>query len=87
MELTKAQQLAAAVRAGDYKIDGDTVFRRVKEDHPFSGAKSGDWVLSTKWRRDVVLRARVILDTLPLRERLCTPMTVGEASIAASTVR
>ena len=23
----------------------------------------------------------------PLRERLCTPMTVGEAAIAASTVR
>ena len=54
---TKAQQLAEAVRAGAYRIDGNTVFRRVAKDHPFSGAKAGDWVLSTKWRADVVRRA------------------------------
>jgi hypothetical protein len=68
MESTKAQQLADEVRCGAYRIDGDTVFRRVEKDHPFSGAKAGDWVLSNKWRADVVLRARVILDTPTLRE-------------------
>lgn len=39
--------------------------------------------------RDDLLRALALHKTLadiPLRERLCTPMTVGEASAAASTV-
>lgn len=33
------------------------------------------------------LGKKILAALPPLRERLCTPMTVGEASIAASTVR
>jgi hypothetical protein len=36
--------------------------------------------------RDDLLAAIEAYKAQPLRERLCTPMTVGEAAIAASTV-
>jgi hypothetical protein len=45
--------------------------------------------LSDEWPELDEARAAIALATLedPLRERLCTPMSIGEASIVASTVR
>jgi hypothetical protein len=47
--------------------------------------KNGEVIAHHTYLRDA--KADFVELTSPLRERLCTPMTVGEASIAASTVR
>ena len=46
----------------------------------YTNATPDDWP-------ELAAAQAALADTAPLRERLCTPMTVGEASIIASTVR
>lgn len=77
--MTKTTQLLADIKAGKRRINSIGTVDRL--------ASTGEWVTDPQWRADVVLRVRVLLDKQPLRERLCTPVTVGQAAIAASTVR
>ena len=49
--------------------------------------RSGERRLPDGKVRDDLLTAIEAYKAQPLRKRLCTPMTVGEAAIAASTVR
>jgi len=73
IEATQAIKRRAkdAVKVGDHYTDED---RRVADQQD---------------ARDLfrAFLAEEICAAAPLRESLCTPMTVGEASIAASTVR
>ena len=56
--MTKTQELIAAIQAGTHRISSEGfVQRRLTKDHAFSGARAGDWVTTSNWRRDVIVRA------------------------------
>lgn len=50
--MNKTKELVKLVNSGSHKIDGYTVYRKIS---------SGEWVRSSVWRKDVVLRASVEL--------------------------
>ena len=77
--MTKTKALLAAIAAGTHRIDQYGFVYRWSPG-------VNEWVTDNKWRKDVVLRVQVELNAAPLRERLCAPMTVGQASIELSKV-
>jgi hypothetical protein len=59
--MNKTQELIAAIKAGTHRITNEGfVQRRLTKDHAFSGARAGEWVTSSNWRKDIVTRAAAI---------------------------
>lgn len=78
--MTKTQELLAKIAAGTHRIDQHGFLNRWVPSR-------GEWMTCHAYRSDVVKRAQVALYRQSLRERICTPMTVGQAATVAATVR
>lgn len=77
--MTKTQELLAKIAAGTHRIDQHGFLNRWVPSR-------GEWMTCHAYRGDVVKRAQVALSRQSPRERLCIPMTVGQAAVAASQV-
>lgn len=74
--MTKTQELLSKIAAGTHRIcqHSHSVNRWVPS--------LGEWVTDYKWRSNVISRAAVALKygQQPLRAKLCTPVSVEDAS-------
>ena len=100
MKLKHSIGIKSFFRRAPLLADGVEV-GEVFADHPTSGWRgtiseyrfyANDTGLSLGLPRTAIAQTQreilklLAFNALPLRERICTPMTVGEAAIAASTV-